>query len=548
MVTEMKRIVSVILCLSIILSSLCQMVIAKELTDVNKYGMEITYRESDEYVGNIELGGMYVYKTSTDYVFTLKYDAGTIKTYEIDNKTVPVISFFEPPNGDTIMVSWLDEKERLTLTEDTMQIVADRTKVDLARELSMKIFDPELDLIDDDFTTTYFRTSDVDWSKVPTESEMIEGYGFESEESVSKIDDSMSSWSKKALDELALYDLLKEDVFANYDKTITRLEFMYLVVKAYESMTGESVVIDESISFMDTTDEYALKAATIGISNGIGENKFGPDIPLNREQMAVILDGTLLRAVAADAIDAEAYDDSKNPDAFADGDMISSWAIEGVYETVGNGILNGVGDNNFNPKGVLTNEQALYAIYNVLSKYGNLNFYSEVDGSRLYLKSNDKLYQIPMEENILIKNDKNGMLVGLKSFDDLNTFTNIAKMKPYQLKYDKLDNPNIEGILLSNDLKAMSVDVQTLYTGVDKSGEKTTITFDMNGKKSTVSIQTKIGSNTIYNGLDRIHYYDMDGAMNEMSIIPLDVLAVDHDLSMTVEYNADWDIYTIAFE
>ena len=87
-----------------------------------------------------------------------------------------------------------------------------------------------------------------------------------------------------------------------------------------------------------------------GIVNGVGNNRFAPDSPVTREQLAVMLYNyarTVRYPTAARA------DLSK----FADADRVSSWARDALAWANAVGLINGVGGNRLNPGGSATRAQ-----------------------------------------------------------------------------------------------------------------------------------------------------------------------------------------------
>ena len=53
---------------------------------------------------------------------------------------------------------------------------------------------------------------------------------------------------------------------------------------------------------------------------------------------------------------------------FDDNDTISDWAISSVNQSVLNGFMDGMDDNNFNPKNTATRAQAATVILRVINK------------------------------------------------------------------------------------------------------------------------------------------------------------------------------------
>lgn len=168
-----------------------------------------------------------------------------------------------------------------------------------------------------------------------------------------------SSWALTDINLLSSYDILRQEAFSDYKDPVTRLEFIYLAVKMYEELKGSEIVVNSAISFTDTKDVYALKGATVGITSGIGDGKFGPNVLLNREQMATMFVKALeLTGIQLNAGTAKFTDDVK----------ISSFAKTAIYKASNYGIINGY-NNAVNPKGSATNEQVLLIFKNTYDKF-----------------------------------------------------------------------------------------------------------------------------------------------------------------------------------
>ena len=94
-----------------------------------------------------------------------------------------------------------------------------------------------------------------------------------------------TGYALQGIEQLATYDQLRQEAFSGYQAAISRQKFIYLAVRLYESLNNLAIEVNPAISFSDTDDMYALKGATTGITSGIGDGKFGPDILLTREQI-----------------------------------------------------------------------------------------------------------------------------------------------------------------------------------------------------------------------------------------------------------------------
>lgn len=58
---------------------------------------------------------------------------------------------------------------------------------------------------------------------------------------------------------------------------------------------------------------------------------------------------------------------SESTNSWADASQISSWAHEGINYVVGAGIMNGTGENKFEPQGMFTREQAIVTVYRMVA-------------------------------------------------------------------------------------------------------------------------------------------------------------------------------------
>ncbi len=195
-------------------------------------------------------------------------------------------------------------------------------------------------------------------------------------------EDEPSIWAKEEIDELYKYDKIKEEAFTDFKSNINRLDFVYLTVRMVEIVRGEEIKINPSVTFTDTKDEYALKGATVGITSGIGNNKFGPKMLLTREQMATLLVNALEFLHPEEKFPSNMNQYITN---FADDFEFSSWARNAIYICKKENILKGKGNNLFDSKGKTTREAALVVINRLLNN--NMNPFA--DDMKNYQKLNE---------------------------------------------------------------------------------------------------------------------------------------------------------------
>ena len=179
-----------------------------------------------------------------------------------------------------------------------------------------------------------------------------------------QIDSSASAWAIESIHKSLYAGIVPIDMQREYTKNITRAEFCELVVQYIEAVSGDTIAryveskgikIDAEV-FTDTNDSAVLAVSSLGIVNGIGDNKFDPNGELTREQAAVIL-SRLLIVVAKPLPDATSN--------FSDVSNISDWARADVGKVQGKGIMAGVGNNKFDPQGKYTREQSIATILRI---------------------------------------------------------------------------------------------------------------------------------------------------------------------------------------
>lgn len=145
------------------------------------------------------------------------------------------------------------------------------------------------------------------------------------------------------------------------DLNVTRLEFIKMAVSsaAIVDKTAEA-----NYEFIESKEHwgyiYAASAKKAGLIDIYNEPDMGAYTDISREDMAYIAFKTI-----------RLFDESEiklNDEKFADDAEIADYAKEAVYYLKDLGIINGRGDNLFEPKGTATRAEAAKIIYNVLIK------------------------------------------------------------------------------------------------------------------------------------------------------------------------------------
>jgi len=175
-----------------------------------------------------------------------------------------------------------------------------------------------------------------------------------------------SDWAKDSLDKAVRYGFITDKIKDNMSGSITREEFAELAVKLYELYTGKKAEPAPASTFTDTTNVEILKAYQLGIVSGIGNNEFAPQVLINREQMAAMLN----RAVKAIRPDVDTS--IAGAPTFSDEKEIAPYFVTNVKFMAKNGFITGVGNNQFAPKATSTREQAVIVAVRVYETYVGL--------------------------------------------------------------------------------------------------------------------------------------------------------------------------------
>lgn len=133
---------------------------------------------------------------------------------------------------------------------------------------------------------------------------------------------------------------------------VTRAEFVTMIVLAHK-LQGEA-----EIKFIDVPDDLwcskSIKAAVANsVVNGIGENEFGTDMNISRQDAA-----TIISRLNPDLPEAEP--------SFNDNDEIADYAFNHVGKLCAAGVINGTDGNNFCPNSPMTRAEAAVIIYREL--------------------------------------------------------------------------------------------------------------------------------------------------------------------------------------
>lgn len=164
-------------------------------------------------------------------------------------------------------------------------------------------------------------------------------------------------WAKKAIEILASKGVISgyADNSFKPEQKIRREEFVKMVVSAKKIDLNKPSCTFSDVQQDKWYAEYVNAAFAQGIVSGVSEDTFGIGKEITREDMAVIIS----RLLPENDINNQDY-------TFADDKDISGYAKEAVYKLYNLNKINGVGNNLFGPKQIVTRAQAAKIIFDAL--------------------------------------------------------------------------------------------------------------------------------------------------------------------------------------
>ncbi|NLY43024.1 MAG: S-layer homology domain-containing protein [Clostridiaceae bacterium] len=171
-------------------------------------------------------------------------------------------------------------------------------------------------------------------------------------------------WARKYIEFMASKGIIKgtSDTTYSPQNNITRADFMVLLVRTL-GLTGEP-----DSNFDDVKpDKYYYKeigiAKQLGLTAGVGDNKFNPEENISRQDM-MLMAARALAKIGKITLSGT-RDDLQQ---FNDASMVSEYAVQGVASLIKEGIIQG-SDNKINPLGTATRAEVAVIMYRIYHKY-----------------------------------------------------------------------------------------------------------------------------------------------------------------------------------
>jgi hypothetical protein len=171
-----------------------------------------------------------------------------------------------------------------------------------------------------------------------------------------------ATWARKAVEVLASKGILKGISKKEYapQTNITRADFLYFLVRTLGVDAKVEGNFDDISSGAYYYKEISI-AKKLGITNGVGSNKFNPDASITRQDMMVLTERALRMQKKL-----EVQGTPADLEKFTDKSLITDYAADAVAAIVKEGLIVGSGDS-INPLDNTTRAETavfLYRIYN----------------------------------------------------------------------------------------------------------------------------------------------------------------------------------------
>lgn len=168
-----------------------------------------------------------------------------------------------------------------------------------------------------------------------------------------------SEWAAGEIDTHAADFLKAATGDIDYVKSITREEFAIVALYIYAAASGmELPEMSVENPFTDCNNPLVVTAYGLGLVKGVSETEFSPEASVTREQICVMLTRIAQQLVPDLNMDVVKGSLPELTE-FADGNIVSDWAVDSVKLMVFAGLIKGTDEGKINPLGNCTVQEAL---------------------------------------------------------------------------------------------------------------------------------------------------------------------------------------------
>ncbi|MGM9936394.1 MAG: S-layer homology domain-containing protein, partial [Candidatus Ornithomonoglobus sp.] len=266
----------------------------------------------------------------------------------------------------------------------------------------------------------------------------------------------VSAWAFEDMKTAAAYRLIPDDLLGmNTEKApefvrgITRGEFCGIAKNVIKYIGTAELPKKTNTEFTDSSDTAVCQLAALGVVNGYEDGTFRPENTITREEAAAIL-SRLLSLYTMNGTAEAAYSDSED---------IQDWARESVGIMLRYGIMNGVDDTRFDPKGTYTIEQSVVTLlraFNAITDNGYLKLPAIPSGGKYctvyregYRNGRIELAVYDTEEDSTLVNDNGVLSVSGSYTNDVKYYFSGGRWVQFESGYERISN-NAKAVLWSS--------------------------------------------------------------------------------------------------
>jgi hypothetical protein len=176
--------------------------------------------------------------------------------------------------------------------------------------------------------------------------------------------DAAGHWAESYISKLTAKHVIKgiDDTHYGPQANVTRADFVTLAIRSLGLDEASGTIAQSAFTDVSEDAYYASsidKAVQLGLIQG-SDGKFRPKDAITREEAAVVLQKLIqYKAGTQSSVAATA--------SFKDMNSVSEWAKQAVSELKAKGILDGKGDNNFDPRGKVTRAEIAKLLYGIIN-------------------------------------------------------------------------------------------------------------------------------------------------------------------------------------
>lgn len=160
---------------------------------------------------------------------------------------------------------------------------------------------------------------------------------------------------------------IKENTFKP-DEPLTRAQAAVIMVRLldYDTYAERNNTFDDTLGHW--AQAYIDTARRHGIINGVDDNTYKPEMPITREQMAVVLDNILKQKMKSEPKVNSSVNNDDNNHGFSDvTDKNNPWSYKSINAMKQCGIISGFGDGSFKPVKALTRAEMTVLLDKLIS-------------------------------------------------------------------------------------------------------------------------------------------------------------------------------------